>query len=127
MCDGFYFDSFFDLPERALPQNCEYYFNVLMIEVEVPIGALEKITGTKGMWEFTDLSRITDPRPICMYFYETDNVNTWNIYATPHVVVEFNTKTHEMSWYDMLNFKTETLWAIDPIEEDFDYDDEQDE
>ena len=126
MYDGFYFDSFFDIPESALPRNCEYYFNVLFIEVELPEGELEKITGMEGLDEFSDISRIKDPRPICVYYYEDKDAHTWNIEATPHTVVEFNTKTKEVSWYDMLDFNTESPWAIDPVEEDFDYDDEND-
>jgi len=126
MYDDFYFDNFFDLPEKALPQNCEYYFNVLMIEVEVPTGELAKVANCPGLWEFTDMSRIKNPRPICIYYYESDDAHTWNIDTTPHTVVEFNTKTREMSWYDMLEFETESPWAIDPIEEDFDYDDDDD-
>lgn len=125
MYDGFYFDSFFDLPESALPRNCEYYFNVLFIGVKLPEGELEKITGMEGLDEFSDISRIKDPRPICVYYYEDKDTHTWNIEATPHAVVEFNTKTNEVSWYDMLDFDTESPWAIDPVKEDFDYDEEE--
>lgn len=127
MYDGFYYDNFFDLPEQALPRNCEYYFNILYISVEVPEGELEKITGMKGLWELNDISRIKDPRPICVSYYETEGVHTWNIEAFPHTVVELNTKTNEVSWYEMLDFETKTPWEIDPIEEDFDYEDDDEE
>lgn len=124
MYNGFCFDSFFELPEQALPRNCEYYFNVLFISVGLPVGELERITGVEGLWEINDLSRIKDPRPICTYFYESEDAHTWNIEATPHTVVEVNTKSNEVCWYDMLDFETKSPWAIDPIEEDFNYDDE---
>lgn len=120
MYDGFNFDSFFDLPDKALPPNCEYYFNVLFIAIEVPEGSLN------GIIEFNDMSHIKDSRPVCLYFYEGET-KTWNIEATPHTVVEFNTKTREVCWYDMLDFETKSPWKIDPIEEDFDYDDDDDE
>ena len=128
MYNGFLFDSFFDLPEQALPRDCEYYFNVLHITVAVPTGELQKITGVSGIWEFSDISRVKDPRPICMYFYEDENVKTWDIAATPHTVVEHNIKINEVCWYDMLDFETKEPWKIDPIEEDFNYeDDDEDE
>ena len=124
MYDGFYFDSFFDLPWQALPQNCEYYFNVMFIAVALPPGELAKISGVEGLWEITDISKIKEPRPMCVYYYEDDSAHTWDIDVTPHTVVEINTKTNEMAWYDMLDFETESPWAIDPIEEDFDYDED---
>ena len=67
-CDEFYF-SFFDIPEKALPQNCEYYFNILTITVGVPVGTLQKTYGTT---EFHDLSRLKDARPIYLYMYEDE-------------------------------------------------------
>lgn len=123
MYDGFLFDSFFELPDHALPQNCEYYFNILTIEVAVPIGTLQKICNATDL---EDISRIKDSRPIFMYIYEDEECDDWEYEATPHTVVEVNTKTNEISWYDMLDFETERPWAIEPIEEDFDYDEWED-
>lgn len=113
------------MPEQALPQNCEYYFNILTITVAVPVGTLQKTCGTT---EFHDLSRLKDARPIYLYMYEDEDeeCDMWETDAIPHTVVEVNTKTNEISWYGMIDFETERPWAIEPIEEDFDYDDDND-
>jgi len=121
MYDGFYFDSFYDLPPKALPKDCEYYFNVLYLAVSVPPGTFG------STWEFTDISRIKDPRPICVYYYEDPDVDDWEIEANPHAVVEINTKTREVVWYDMIDFETEKPWLIEPIGEDFDYEESDEE
>lgn len=112
--------QFFDIPQEYLPANCDYYFNVLMIELAVPIGALEK---TFGITEYEDRLCLTSPRPRYLYVYEDETVNDEDgeLEVYPHVVVEINRDTNEFSWYDMLDFQTERPWAIDPIDEDFDY------
>ena len=121
MYDGFYFDSFFDIPNQALPQNCEYYFNILVISIAVPVGTLE------GVESIDDLSRIKNARPLYLSIYESEECKKdWEISVYPHSVVEVNTKTNEVSWYDMIDFETERPWAIEPIEEDFDYEEDDD-
>lgn len=124
MSNWFFFDTFFDLSPNSLPRDCEYYFNVLTIEVAVPIGTLSH--KLNGLASLDDVSLIKDARPRYMYIYERDDVEgEWEIECTPHTVVEINTKTNEVSWYDMLDFETESPWMIDPIDEDFDYDEDE--
>ena len=125
MWDGFYFDGFFDLPESALPKHCKYYFNILTITVGVPVGTLKTLTGM-DIREYDDISKVTDPRPIYLYIYEKEELEDWEIEANSHTVIEVNTKTNEISWYDLIDFETKRPWAIEPIEEDFDYDDDDD-
>lgn len=123
MYDGFYFDNFFDLPEQALPQDCEYYFNVTVFEVAGPIGWLAERLGIKETQLVDDISHVKDPRPIYICFYEEEGLDKIEIEAFSHTVIEVNMHTREVCWYDMLDFETERPWAIEPIEEDF-YDEE---
>lgn len=124
MYDGFSFDTFFDLPDSSLPRHCEYYFNVLVINAAVPQGTLRELTG-ENIDNYEDISRIKDARPIYLYVYEDEDITEPEVEYNPHSVVEVNTKTFEVSWYDMIDFETERPWAIEPVEENFDYDDEE--
>lgn len=58
--------------------------------------------------------------------YEDEERDMWELESMPHTVIEVNTKTNEISWYYMIDFETERPWAIEPIEEDFNYDDDDD-
>lgn len=112
---------FFDLDPQSLPRDCEYYFNILVITVAVPVGSLPE-----AIWEASDISRLKDARPIYLYVYEDEETTEEQIDAYPHCVVEVNTKTDEISWYEMIDFETERPWDIEPIEEDFDYEEGDD-
>lgn len=119
--------NFFDIPYEYLPQNCDYYFNVLMMELAVPVGALQK---QFGITEYEDRQYLTSARPRYLYIYEDEDVvdEEGELEIVPHTVVEINRDTNEFSWYEMLGYETEYPWSFDPIDEDFghDWDDDED-
>lgn len=89
-----YYD-FFDIPLNALPQNCDYYFNVFVITVGIPVGLFNTI------YEVYDISKITAARPIMIEFFEDEEIDDdlCHYEFFPNSVVEVNRKTREVSWY----------------------------
>ena len=119
-----YFNYFFNLPMEALPRDTEYYFNVLIF-----ICCVKAETFINNLTRVEDISRVKEPRPICVLWCVDDEVpeNTVTVEYFDHAVVEVNTKTNEVCWYDMLDFDCERLFAIEPILEDFNEEDEYEE
>ena len=113
--------NFFDISPAALPQDTEYYFNVLVIICHVGPKTLQE-----GLTRVEDISKIKDPRPVCCIWFEDEDIPEGGvgIELFDHAVVEVNNKTGEVCWYEMLDFDCKHLFSIEPILEDYDGDEE---
>ena len=77
---------FFDEPYLQLPQDAQYYFNVLILCIAVsPQFAQEMFQNNiVDMW---DIQKVTDARPIAIHIYITHHINKdfdYEIQCLPH-------------------------------------------
>lgn len=113
--------QFYDEHPMHLPNDGEYYFNILVICIAISEDYADEILpeGVEDIW-YCD--HLTDPRPYAIHFYredpdemydeEEDDCNDYEISYYPHCVVELS-PTLGVTWFEMLDFDTEDLWRID--------------
>lgn len=111
--------NFWDLRPEAFSAGAQFYFNVLVICIAVSPSQAEYIFGNKDVQEFYTIDELTSSRPIFKYFYINDDIKEdlgFEVVYNPHSIVVLS--DGEVTWYDMIDFLTEDLWEINPIEED---------
>lgn len=112
---------FFDEPYSQLPQDAQYYFNVLILCIAVsPQFAQEMFQNNiVDMW---DIQKVTDARPIAVHIYITHHINKdfdYEIQCLPHQVLEIDPKIG-VSFYEMIDYNTDDPWRLDPDVDEID-------
>lgn len=109
---------FYNIPEHGLPQNGQYYFNILVICIAIKPDWRLEIFGNSQINDVWYLDNITSVRPYVYHFYieqelinDKDNVDFY-IEAYPHCVVEIR-DDYNICFYEMIDFDTDDLWEID--------------
>lgn len=110
--------NFFEEDPMSLPQDGQYYFNILVKTIAINPQQAEQYLG-KGIDEIVYIDQITGPRPYIFYCYIDDELDKdieYEIEYIPHCVVEVS-ESLGVSWWEMLDFDTEDPWRIDLDEE----------
>lgn len=112
---------FFDEPYSQLPQDAQYYFNVLILCIAISPQFAQEIfqNNIVDMW---DIQKVTDARPIAIHIYITHHINKdfdYEIQCLPHQVLEIDPKIG-VSFYEMIDYNTNDPWRLDPDVDEID-------
>ena len=106
--------SFFDEEYMALPNDGQYYFNVLVFCIGIHPRKADEYLGV-GVDEITYIDEINDARPRAFFFFVDDTLpddTPFQVEKYPHSVVEVSDQLG-VSWYDMLDFEPDDPWRIE--------------
>lgn len=123
--------NFFDIKPESLPQDGQYYFNILVITIALNSENWEAFVEDSSIEDLTCvwyLDELTAPEPkaICVYLedeldqdIEESDIEQviFSMEIYPHKVIEIS--KYGIAWYDMIDFNTGDFWSINgEIEED---------
>lgn len=110
--------NFFDEDPISLPNDGQYYFNILVVCAAINPANAEQYLG-KGIDEIQYTENLTAARPYLLYCFiddELDKDTEFEIECYPHCVVEVSEQLG-ISWWEMLDFESEDTWRIEPEDE----------
>ena len=110
--------TFFDEDPKSLPEDAQYYFNVLVKIIAIHPDLAEHVFGADDIQEMCFIDEITSPRPSVIYCFVDDDLDEdteFEIECYPHCVVEIS-QSLGVSWWRMLDFDPDDPWRIDPYE-----------
>lgn len=106
--------TFFDELPEFLPENAQFYFNILMVCIEISQDCWDKYFH-QDIDEIWYLQDITSSRPKVYHFYIEDNIDEdfeYEVSCFPHTVIAVG-QDNQILCYDMLDFDTPDTWEID--------------
>lgn len=113
--------GFYDYDPMSLPKDAQYYFNILIIQVQVPLDKAEEVFGSPDITSYWNIEGVNEPRPyaVCFYteeelFEEEDDefyedIEIASLYLYPHCVIEVDPNLG-VSWYNMFDEDYGDLW-----------------
>ena len=114
---------FFDIEPWRHMKGSQFFFNVLVFYIMLP---LSSNLLPEGVFDYWYLGSLTESRPYAFYFFRTSQLNKeieYEIESYPHSVIQI-TPEQQVLCYDMVDYDTLDPWNVEPILEDFDYDEE---